>query len=146
MAEALELHKRRSDSPGWVFIFDDCIQELTSGKKSGALHWLSVTSHHANLITIIVGQSLFLNETLHHLLRQCQLLIYFQNVRARQSLRQFSQQIFGTDILNNVMGEISKQRPFGFLLLDLSPRKPETIRIRDNLTFKDEEVCVYVSM
>ena len=146
LAEILELEKRRSNSPPWIVIFDDVIEQLTSGKKSGALTWLSVTTHHANLITIIVTQSLFLNPYLRLLLRQCQLLIYFENVRARQSLRQFSRQIFESDILSKVMEDISKNKRFGFLVLDLSPRKHEHLRIRDNLTFAGEQIFVYVSV
>ena len=146
LANVLELEKRRSDSPGWLFLFDDCIQDLTSGKKNGALHWLSVTTHHANLITIFITQSLFLNQKLRELLRQCQLLIYFENVRARDSFRRFSQQIFRTNILNGAMQDICKLKPFGFMVLDLSPRKNEAIRIRDNLTFADEPIHVFASV
>ena len=44
------------------------------------------------------------------------------------------------------MSEITKKRAFGYMLLDLCPRKPEAIRIRDNLTFEGEDVFVYVTV
>ena len=51
--------------------------------------------------------------------------------------------MFESSVLTKVMADICKTKAFGYMVLDLGPRKHEDLRTRGNLMFDGEDTFIY---
>ena len=125
-------------SPPAILCLDDQLEKITA--KAASLPLFTAITHHANLVTFFITQTLFMNDVLKQILRQSTYLVIFDNVRARRQLNNLSSQMFGSSkFLSLCMKDNLENGGCNFLLLDLRTREP----VGGDLSYNDFD-CIRV--
>jgi hypothetical protein len=125
-----------------IIILDDLMMEVVKNSDMELL--FSRGSHHKNLTIIYINQNMFCQgKNARTITLNCHYIILFQNLRDCSQIQRLGQQIFPSH--GNFLVESYKdalQQPYGYLVVDLSPRAEEGFRLRTNI-FPGEDTIIY---
>lgn len=125
-----------------IIVLDDLMMDVV---KNGEMELLFTRgSHHKNLTIIYINQNMFCQgKNARNITLNCHYLVLFQNMRDCSQVQKLGQQIFpGYSKLLVESYKDALQKPFGYLVIDLSPQTDETFRLRTNI-FPDEDTIIY---
>ena len=115
-----------------IVVFDDYLDEIGPPLK----HLFTVLTHHYNCFTILLSQTLFEKKNdLRTLSINTQYMVLFNNPRDRMSISQLAKQVFPgrVELLNEAYLKATKEREYGYLLLDFHQRQDDRVRLRSNI-------------
>ena len=115
-----------------LVVFDDYLDEIGPPLK----HLFTVLTHHYNCFTILLSQTLFEKKNdLRTLSINTQYMVLFNNPRDRMSISQLAKQVFPgrVELLNEAYLKATKEREYGYLLLDFHQRQDDRVRLRSNI-------------
>ena len=115
-----------------IVVFDDYLDEIGPPLK----HLFTVLTHHYNCFTILLSQTLFEKKNeLRTLSINTQYMVLFNNPRDRMSISQLAKQVFPgkVQLLNEAYRKATKEREYGYLLLDFHQRQDDRVRLRSNI-------------
>ena len=115
-----------------IVVFDDYLDEIGPPLK----HLFTVLTHHYNCFTILLSQTLFEKKNdLRTLSINTQYMVLFNNPRDRMSISQLAKQVFPgkVELLNEAYRKATKEREYGYLLLDFHQRQDDRVRLRSNI-------------
>ena len=138
-----ELREWCEESPHTVVVLDDMIHLVT--KSPDALHLFQTMVSHSNLTAFLLSQNLYPPGVYaKSILLNCQHVVLFKNVRDNRQIITFGSQVF-TGRSKFWMDAYAKavSRPYGYILVDLTPHCPEDRRLRTNLLPEEGETIVY---
>ena len=125
-----------------IIILDDLMMEVVKNEEIELL--FTRGSHHKNLTIIFINQNMFCQgKNARTIALNCHYLILFQNMRDCSQIQRLGQQIFPGH--RQLLVESYKdclQKPYGYLVIDLSPRTEEGFRLR-TLIFPGEDTVIY---
>jgi adenylate kinase family enzyme len=125
-----------------IIILDDLMMEVVNNSEVELL--FSRGSHHKNLTIIYINQNMFCQgKSARTITLNCHYIILFQNLRDCSQVQRLGQQIYPGQ--KNLLVESYKdalQKPYGYLVVDLSPRAEEGFRLRSNI-FPGEDTIIY---
>lgn len=125
-----------------IVVLDDLMSEVV---KNGEIELLFTRgAHHKNLTIIYLNQNMFCQgKNARTITLNCHYSILFQNLRDCSQVQRLGQQIFPGN--SHFLVEAYKdcmQTPYGYLVIDLSPRTDEQFRLRTNI-FSGEDTIIY---
>ena len=120
-----------------LLILDDLMTQCHSDERMTRL--FSVGSHHKNLSIIFVIHNLFHHgKEMRTLSLNSHYIILFKNPRDRQQISTLARQMYpGQSQFLVEAFQDATQDAYGYLLLDLKPTTPETLRIRTGILTND---------
>lgn len=126
-------------------VLDDLFLEASN--SNFVTNLFSRVAHHRQSFICYITQNLF-HQSKHNRTRMlnAQYLVLFRNIRDRTIVRTLSQQIYQDNrFLPDVVADISRDNPYGYLFLDLRPETSDEIRVRTGIFFEEEvrTLCVY---
>ncbi len=126
-----------------LLIIDDLMTEVGNDKRLTAL--FTKGSHHKNLSVILILQNLFhQSKEMRTISLNSHYLVIFKNPRDKSQINHLAQQMYpGNGKYLQQSYNDATSNPYGYLLIDLKPDTPETIRLRTRI-FPGETTLVYV--
>ena len=120
-----------------LLILDDLMTQCHSDERMTRL--FSVGSHHKNLSIIFIIHNLFHHgKEMRTLSLNSHYIILFKNPRDRQQISTLARQMYpGQSQFLVEAFQDATQDAYGYLLLDLKPTTPETLRIRTGILTND---------
>lgn len=93
-----------------------------------------------------MSQNLFVNDQLfRELNKNASYYIIFDNIRARGSLKFLSRTLFEkNDFLNKILEKERKKNPYAHLIMDLTNKQRELLRVRTGWLFADWPHGIYI--
>jgi hypothetical protein len=126
-----------------LVILDDLMNDI--GKNSQIAKLFTVDSHHCNTSVIAILHNLFNQEKFSRTLAlNTHYNIVFRSKRDKRQITQLNSQMF--PIYPNYLQtayEIATGKPFGYLVIDLHPKTPESISVHTGI-FDDEVPIVFL--
>ena len=126
-----------------LIVLDDLMQQAAKSQDTELL--FTQKSHHMNLSVIFISQNLYCKNT-KTLSLNCHYLVLFRNFRDGQQINCLGRQIFpksSQKFLEAYKDATSK--PYGYILIDLSPHSHDELRLRTHIFPDDECIIVYKS-
>jgi len=114
-----------------LIVLDDMATDAS--KDSRITDLFTEGSHHRNLSVIALNQNLYFSKDPTQR-RNCHYLILFNNAVDRQPVMTLARQMYPNnprELLRHFEDAVG--RPFGYLLVDLKPTTPETMRMRTDI-------------
>ena len=137
-----ELKALSSKTNHGIVVLDDLMLEVSNDSKTLSL--FTVGSHHLNLTVIFIGQNIFpggkfsrsISLNLHY-------LILFKNLSDSLQVKNRAQQIFPgrTKEFMEIFNDATS-KPYGYLLIDLSPTGVDEFRLRTHV-LPNERTIIY---
>jgi len=125
-----------------ILIIDDLLNEFDKNKKLENI--FIKKSHHKNISVIFAVQNLF-HKSLRTISLNCHYIVLLKNPREASQVMNLAKQIYpGNSKYMTEAYKDSTNKPYGYLLLDLTPDTPEEIRLRTRI-FPDETINSYVN-
>jgi hypothetical protein len=124
-----------------LLIVDDLMHEA----QHEVVKWFTKFSHHRSCSIVYLVQNLFHQSKEHRTISlNSQYMVLFRNPRDQGQIGHLAKQILPQcpKALQQAFADATS-KPFGYLLLDLKPDTPESLRLRTNV-FPDEIMIVYV--
>jgi hypothetical protein len=118
-----------------VLIIDDLLNEFDKNKKLENI--FIKKSHHHNISVIFAVQNLF-HKSLRTISLNCHYIVLMKNPREASQVSNLAKQIFpgNTKFMTEAFKDATV-KPYGYLMIDLTPDTPEEIRLRTRI-FPDE--------
>ena len=115
-----------------LIVLDDMAISFLADKRSFDLFAANI--HHSGLCIILCVQNIFYSSPLYRSVsQQASFLIVYPSLRANNSLRILSRQLFGSSsFLPSAMAEVAQTR-YSYLLLDLKPYTDPRLRVRSSV-------------
>lgn len=138
-----ELREWSTDSPHTVVVLDDMIHLVT--KSADALHLFQTMVSHPNVTAFLLSQNLYPPGIYaKSILLNCQHVVLFKNVRDNRQIITFGSQVF-TGRSKFWMDAYAKavQRPYGYILVDLTNLCPEERRLRTNILPEEGDTIIF---
>ena len=125
-----------------LVVLDDQMSE--AGKSEEASNLFTKGSHHKNITVVYIVQNLFDKGKAHRTISlNSHYLIIFKNPRDQGQVRSLAQQVYPTQVKFFINAfQDATQREHGYLLLDLHPNTPDTLRVRTKI-LDNEEMTIY---
>jgi adenylate kinase family enzyme len=125
-----------------IVILDDLMVEVVKNKDIE--HLFTRGSHHKNLTILYLNQNMFCQgRSSRSITLNCHYLVLFKNLRDCSQIQKLGQQIFpGNSKFLVESYKDALHSPFGYLVIDLSPRTEETFRLRTKI-FPGEDTIIY---
>lgn len=123
-----------------------CIDDWQQDYNTDILELFTIYAHHCNLVLICLCQSLFQqgNKIFRQISLNATYLIVFKNCRDKTQIRTLGSQFApGNKWLVSAFMDITKDKPYSYMLMDLHPRTPESLRIRTNIIPEHGILTVY---
>ena len=123
---------------GGILILDDLMNEGSSDKN--VLDLFTKDSHHQQITVIYLCQDLFpTGKFAKTISRNAHYIVAFKNPRDQLGLRNLLQQPYPTQFREvlNTFRQVTDERPFAYMVLDLHPASRDDQRILSNV-LKDE--------
>lgn len=138
-----ELINEFTDYKHNVIVLDDLMTECLKNDEIELL--FTRGAHHKKLSVIYLNQNMFCQgKHARTIALNCHYMILFQNLRDCSQVQRLGQQLFPNN--SHVLVEAYKdclQKPFGYLVIDLSPSTEHTFRLRTDI-FPSEITKVYL--
>lgn len=114
-----------------LLILDDMMS--TASKDTRINELFTEGSHHRNLSVIAINQNLFYNKDPTQR-RNCHYLVLFKNPIDKQQVMTLARQMY-PDNSQHLMRHFTEatEKPFQYLLIDLKPTTPESMRMRTDI-------------
>lgn len=114
-----------------ILILDDLMSSASKDSRINEL--FTEGSHHRNLSVIAINQNLFYNKDPTQR-RNCQYLVLFKNPIDKQQVMTLARQMYpgNSQQLMRPFKEATEKH-FGYLLIDLKPTTPESMRMRTEI-------------
>jgi len=126
-----------------LIVLDDLMQQAAKSQDTELL--FTQKSHHMNISVIFISQNLYCKNT-KTLSLNCHYLILFRNFRDGQQINCLGRQIFPKSSQNFLFAyKDATSKPYGYLLIDLSPHANDALRLRTHIFPEDECIIVYKS-
>ena len=138
-----DLVKRENLSGHTVLVIDDLADEVDE-KLIGAL--FTKLSHHRSISVIFLLNNIFYRrlKTMRDISLNSHYLVLFKTARDQSSVATIARQMLGKNYKLMLSAYEDAVRPkYGYLLCDLRPDSPESIRLRTNI-FPGEVTICYV--
>jgi len=138
-----EIDTWSSGSKHTVLILDDLLNQVTQSQDS--LFLFCVTAHHRCVTVLFLTQNLYMpGKYARTISLNCHYVILFRNVRDSRQVVIFGSQVFpGKNKYFKDAYDKATAVPYGYLLVDLSPRTPEKYRLRTRI-LPGEDTIVYL--
>jgi len=125
-----------------IVILDDLMQDVVKNPEIEIL--FTRGAHHKKISVIYLNQNMFCQgKYARSIALNCHYLIVFKNLRDSSQIQRLGQQIFPGK--SQILVEAYKDciaKPYGYLVIDLSPHTEEEYRLRTNI-FPGEDTIVY---
>ncbi|XP_021369693.1 zinc finger homeobox protein 4-like [Mizuhopecten yessoensis] len=120
-----------------LVILDDLMSIASKDPRVNEL--FTEGSHHRNLSVIALNQNLYYNRDPTQR-RNCHYLVMFNNPVDKQQIMTLARQMYPENT-KHLMRQFKEatDKPYGYLLVDLKPTTPESLRLRRNV-FSDEPI------
>ncbi len=121
-----------------ILVLDDLHQELASSTLLSQL--FCKFSHHANTMVVFVTQNLYhKGSAMRDVTTNCHYLVCLAQPRDKSIMATLARQMFpgNSAYLLDAYRDATSQ-PFGYLIIDATPRTPDTLRLRSGI-FPDED-------
>ena len=120
-------------------IIDDLLNEMNS--KRDFENIFIKKSHHLNISVFFLVQNLFYNsKSMRTISLNCHYIILMKNPRDKSQIMNLGRQIYPENLkfliesYNN-----ATEKAFGYILIDLSPKTPELLRLRSRITPEENQ-------
>ena len=124
-----------------LIILDDLQEEL--GKNECMEKLFTQLAHHLNTSVVFMGNNLFHKNFSRTITLNLHIIVLFKNARDLQQIKCLGRQIFPSQSEKFVSAyKDSTQKPYGYLVIDLSPTACEQLRLRTHI-FPGEDPIVY---
>ena len=134
------------DLEGYKFvIIDDLMSE--SSRSEEIMHMFTKNSHHKGISLFILVQNIFYkSNVMRNINLNAQYIIIFKNPRDKLQIQHFSKQYNPSKPQQLLEAfEDATSRPYGYLLIDLTPSIDDKFRLRSNIFPEDQNhVTVYI--
>lgn len=105
---------------------------------------VSVLTHHLDMTVVFLLHSIFYSKTVRNLRLNCNYLIIFKNPTDKLSIRCLGSQLMPGRVKSFVaIYEAVTEKPYSYLVIDLTKDCPEELRLRDGI-FPDNVIHAYV--
>ena len=124
-----------------LLILDDLM--LSLGKEIVSI--FVKRSHHANCSVIYLSQTLFNGQVQRTISLNASYIVLLKNVRDKLSVKNLAIQLFPgkTSYLLDAFDRATREI-WGYLLLDLDPRTPESLRLRTHIFPSERNTILYL--
>ncbi len=125
-----------------IVVFDDYLDEVGQVLK----HFFTVLTHHYNCFTVFLCQSLFgAKSELRMLSINSQYMILFNNPRDKSAVSHLAKQVFPGNghLLNEAYRTATKEKPYGYILLDFHQRQNDLVRLRSHIFPNERPMRAY---
>lgn len=130
---------------GNIIVLDDLMGSVVSDAEMEKLFTLG--AHHRRLIVIYLNQNLYCKGSKSRTISlNTHFIVLMKNPRDLSQIQCLSRQVFPGQ--SKLMLEAYKdctRRPYGYLVLDLSPSAPEEMRLRSRI-FPEEDTLIYQAL
>ena len=129
------------DGQHHLICLDDLQQEVSNSKEAEKL--FTQLSHHNNLSVIYLNQNLYYQGKCARTLNlNTAYTVLMRNPRNTQQVALLGRQLGMGSVLKEAYQDATK-KPFGYLIVDLSPKSEEKYRLRTNVFPSEAPVIVY---
>ena len=138
-----EIEEFSQEGQHGLIVLDDLMHQVLTSKEVELL--FTQGCHHRNLSVIFISQNLYGQaKSARTIALNTWYLVLFKNMRDRSQIQTLGRQLFlgKGDILVEAYSDAVK-KPFGYLVIDSSPRGDDTLRLRTRI-FPGEEPIVYL--
>lgn len=125
-----------------LIILDDLMHEVLESKTAELL--FTQGCHHRKLSVVFITQNIYgQGKSARTIALNCWYMILFKNVRGTSQVRTLGCQLFPGkyQVLTDAFEDATNE-PFGYLLIDLTPRGQDLYRLRTKV-FRGEDIVVY---
>jgi len=126
-----------------ILILDDLLNQVTQNQDS--VYLFCVTAHHRRVTVLFLTQNLYMpGKYARTISLNCHYFILFRNVRDARQIITFGSQVFpGKVKYFKDAYEKATTVPYGYLLVDVSPRSPDKYRLRTRI-LPGEDTTIYL--
>jgi hypothetical protein len=127
-----------------LIVFDDLMNELSGNKQLSNI--FTKYSHHKSISVIFITQNIFHHgKEMRNISLNSQYIILTKNKRDPSQIMSLARQIYPSNpkILFDAYKLATNLSDFGYLLIDLTPKVPNELQLRTNIT--SENPIVFVS-
>lgn len=125
-----------------LIILDDLMQDVLDSKTAELL--FTQGCHHRKLSVVFITQNIYgQGKSARTIALNCWYMILFKNIRGMSQIRALGGQLFPGKyrVLTDAFEEATNE-PFGYLLVDLTPRDQDLYRLRTKV-FRGEDIFIY---
>ena len=124
-----------------MIVLDDLQQEMSKEPQIEKL--FTQLAHHLNITVVFMGNNIFYKNFSRTITVNLHVMVLFRNARDVQQIRCLARQLYPlkSDKFMTVY-EDSTGKPYGYLVVDLSPSSCEQLRLRTNI-FEKENPVIY---
>jgi len=118
-------------------VLDDLMQK--AGKSNEITKLFTLGMHHKNISVALIVQNVFYQAAaMRNISLNCHYFVLFKNPRDGRQIKYLSNQIFPNNpkYLTDAFQKAT-ERPFGYLIIDLTQQTPDNLRVLTNL-FPDQ--------
>ena len=131
-----------------MVILDDQMENADISRKGGSslAKFFTQESHHRNLTVVFIVQNLFhQSKMMRTVSLNSQYVVLYKNPRDKHQIENLGRQMYPNNVrfLTSAF-EDATAPPYGYLIVDLRPETPDTLRVRADV-FSSKEQTVYVS-
>ena len=138
------LVKMASDGSHSMLILDDLMKAVVSTADAALL--FTQGSHHRNMTILFITQNIFCQgKVARDIALNTQYLVLFNNLRDSSQIKRLGQQLYPAGKWKGFMEayEDSTSKPYGYLLVDLSPKSEKDLRLRTTIFPDDKVTFIY---
>jgi len=125
-----------------LIILDDLMHEVLDSKTTELL--FTQGCHHKNLSVVFITQNMYgQGKSARTIALNCWYMVLFKNIRGTSQIQTLGRQLFPgkAHTLTDAFDDATKE-PFGYLIVDLTPRGLDQYRLRSKV-FRGEDIVVY---
>lgn len=125
-----------------LIVLDDLMREVLDSKTAELL--FTQGCHHRNLSVIFITQNIYgQGKSARTIALNCWYMVLFKNIRGTSQIQTLGRQLFPgkSRALMEAFDDVTRA-PFGYLMIDLTPRGQDQYRLRTRV-FRDEDTIVF---
>ena len=125
-----------------LIVLDDLMQDVLGSKTAELL--FTQGCHHRKISVVFITQNIYgQGRSARTIALNCWYMVLFKNIRGTSQIKTLEYQLGKSKTLTAAFKDAT-QRPFGYLMIDLTPRGHDEYRLRTNVLFEDD-IVVYKS-
>jgi len=125
-----------------LIVLDDLMQDVLGSKTAELL--FTQGCHHRKISVVFITQNIYgQGRSARTIALNCWYMVLFKNIRGTSQIKTLEYQLGKSKTLTAAF-EDATQRPFGYLMIDLTPQGHDKYRLRTNVLFEDD-IVVYKS-
>lgn len=128
-----------------LIVLDDLAHEALGSATTELL--FTQGCHHKKLSVVFITQNMYgQGKSARTITLNCWYMVLFKNIRGTSQIQTLGRQLFpGKSATLTEAFQDATKRPYGYLLIDLTPQGRDEYRLRTNL-FYGEDIVVYKSL